>query len=75
VCCPQLRGHAPSNCKTPDRHTQLFHAQLHFGCSAPGVGMDVGILLQQPLFPSLLVLSVTGAVRLFKRRSETEINT
>jgi len=37
--------------------------------------MDVGILLQQPLFPSLLVLSVTGAVRLFKRRSETEINT
>jgi len=54
---------------------QLFHALLHFGCSAPGVGMDVGILLQQPLFPSLLVRSVAGAVRLFKRRSETEINT
>jgi len=54
---------------------QLFHALLLFACSAPGVGMSVTTLLQQPLFPSLLVRSVTGAVRLFKRRSETEINT
>ena len=54
---------------------QLFHALLLFACSAPGVGMDVNILLQQPLFPSLLVRSVSGAVRLFKSRSETEINT
>jgi len=22
VCCPQLRGHAPSNCKTPDRYRE-----------------------------------------------------
>jgi len=53
----------------------LFHALLLFACSAPGVGMDINILLQQPLFPSLLVRSVSGAVRLFKCRSETEINT
>ena len=24
VCCPQLRGHAPSNWGTPDRHILLF---------------------------------------------------
>ena len=54
---------------------QLFHALPLFACSTPGVGMDVNILLQQPLFPRLLVRSVSGAVRLFKCRSETEINT
>jgi len=55
--------------------SQLFHALLLFACSAPGVGMSVPTLLQQPRFPSLLVRSLTGAVRLFKRRSKTEINT
>jgi len=54
---------------------QLFHALLQFACSAPGVGNDNNTLWQQPLFPSLLVRSVTGAVRLFKSRLEIEINT
>jgi len=53
---------------------QTLHVLLLFECSAPGVCMDVSILLQQPLFPSLLFRKVTGAMRLFKRRTETETN-
>jgi len=54
---------------------QLFNSLLLFASSAPGVGTDVGMLYLQPLFPSLLSRSVSGAVSLLKRRSETEINT
>ena len=53
---------------------QLFMTLLLFACSAPGVGVDMGMLHEQPLFPSLLARSVSGAVSFFKRRSETEIN-
>jgi len=53
---------------------QLFMTLLLFACSAPGVGVDVGMLHAQPLFPSLQARSVSGAVSFFKRRSETEIN-
>jgi len=53
---------------------QLFMTLLLFACSAPGVGVDMGMLHEQPLFPSMLARSVSGAVSFFKRRSETEIN-
>jgi len=53
---------------------QTLHALLLFECSAPGVCMVLSILFQQPLFRSLLFHRVTGAMRLFKRRTETETN-
>jgi len=54
---------------------QLFMTLLLFACSAPGIGVDVGMLHNQPLFPSLLARSLSGVVSFFKRRSETEMNT
>lgn len=53
---------------------QLFMGLLHFATSAPGVGVDVTRLNQQYLFPSLLQRSVKGTAALFKKRSETEVN-
>jgi len=53
---------------------QLFMTLLLFACSAPGIGVDVGMLHKQPLFPSLLARSLSGVVSFFKRRSETEMN-
>ena len=69
---------ADSYVQCPSEHLnvpQLFNSLLLFASSAPGVGTDVGMLYLEPLFPSLLARSVSGAVSLFKRRSETEINT
>jgi len=55
--------------------SKLSHAPLLFACFAMCAGMDEKTLLQQPLFPSPLVRSVSGAVRLFKSCSKSEINT
>ena len=53
---------------------QLFSGLVHFACSAPGVGADINRLGQQYLFPSLLQRSVRGTAALFKKRTETEVN-
>ena len=54
---------------------QLFNSLLLFSSSAPSVGTEVGMLYLHPQLPSLLARCVSGAISLFKRRSETEINT
>lgn len=53
---------------------QLFMGLMNFACSAPGVGTNVTKLNKQYLFPSLLKRSVGGTAALFKKRSETEVN-
>jgi len=53
---------------------QLMQPLVLFACSAPGVGMDMGSLAEQPLFPSLSVRNVAGTVTFFKMKSETEVN-
>lgn len=53
---------------------QFLQPLVLFACSAPGVGMDMGVLSDQPLFPSLSVRNVAGTVTFFKMKSETEMN-
>ena len=53
---------------------QLLQPLILFACSAPGVRMDMGVISEQPLFPSLSVRNVAGTVTFFKMKSETEVN-
>jgi len=64
VQCPSERLNVP----------QLFTTLLLFACSAPGYGVDVGMLHKHPLFPSVLARSLSGVVSFFVQRCETEIN-
>jgi len=71
----ELGSDAHEQC--PSEHLnvpQLFMTLLLFACWAPGIGVDRGMLHEQPLLPSMLARSVSGAVSFFKRRSETAIN-
>jgi len=61
----------------PSKHLnipQLLQPLILFACSAPGVRMDMGVLSEPPLFPSLSVRNVAGTVTFFKMKSETEVN-
>lgn len=51
----------------------LMKLQL-FACSARGVAVDMRMLHEQPLAPSVLDHSVSGAVSFLKRRFEAKIN-
>lgn len=53
---------------------QLLQPLILFACSAPGVRMDMGVISEQPLFPSQSVRNVAGTVTFFKMKSETEVN-
>jgi len=53
---------------------QLLQPVVLFALSAPGVHMDMGILAEQPVFPSLSQRTMAGCVAFFKKRSETDVN-
>jgi len=53
---------------------QLLQPVVLFALSAPGVHMDMGILADQPVFPSLSQRTMAGCVAFFKKRSETDVN-
>jgi len=52
----------------------LMQPLILFACSAPGLGMDMGFLANQSLFPSLSVRNVAGTVTFFTMKSETEVH-
>jgi len=53
---------------------QLLQPVVLFSLSAPGVHMDMVILAEQPIFPSLSQRTMAGCVAFFKKRSETDVN-
>ena len=60
VCCPQLKGDAPSIRGTPDRHTGPPHAVADALSRLPTEGLDIGPISQE--IPTVGVTTRSGAV-------------